>query len=308
MYYFIVNPNSCSKKGGKIWAEIEKKLKEDNIQYKLFMTNHRYHATEIIKSLTLEAKPKIIVVVGGDGTINEVINGIINVKSVTLGYIPAGSSNDLARYLKLPREPLEALNLILNPKYFTLLDIGRVSYGTSSRRFLVSCGIGLDAGVCHEALDSELKTRLNKFNLGSLTYAGIAIKQLIKCNPSKGIVILDDSKRLNFDNVYFTTILNSPYEGGGFKLCPKARPDDSYLDVIVVDNIIKLKMLMLFPIAHFGLHTKIKGVHIYRCKSAEIHLSKKSPVHTDGESCFLQNRISALAEEEQIRFITNTSF
>lgn len=307
MYHFIVNPNSRSGNGLNAWHIIEKTLKAQNIDYTLYMTNHRYHATEICKSITRTLDAVIIIVIGGDGTVNEVLNGIINFKNVTLGYIPAGSSNDLARCLEIPSEPLKALELILNPKYYSLMDIGIVTYGKNSRRFCVSTGIGLDAAICHEALDSKLKNILNKFHLGKLTYVGIGLKQIVKLKPCNATILLDNNNKLKFNNIYFAGIFNNQCEGGGFKFCPNAHANDGKLDLIIINDISKLSALFLLPFAHAGKHTKHKGVNAYQCKNAEIYFSRKSSVHTDGESCFYQHRITASCDSDKLKIITSRS-
>ena len=178
MYYFIINPNSSSGKGLLIWKSTEPVLKERNVDYHPFFTKDRESTAHLVKRLCTEKAPATIVAVGGDGTVNDVLNGLSNFENITFGYIPSGSGNDLARGLHLETDPEKALERILSPTRTESLRIGSVSAPAFSRRFLVSSGLGFDAAVCEGALHSRFKKFLNQLHLGKLTYTGIALKEL----------------------------------------------------------------------------------------------------------------------------------
>ena len=101
MYTFIANPNARSGRGILLWKQIEKILQEKEIEYKVLFTKYLHHATRLVHDLTSDSTSHTIVVLGGDGTLNEVIDGIAYLDKVTLGYIPLGSGNDFARGLGL---------------------------------------------------------------------------------------------------------------------------------------------------------------------------------------------------------------
>ena len=103
MYLFIVNPNSRSGLGRKVWNEVEVVLKEQNIDYQVFFTKYQRHAIQIVESLTSDGQEHTLVVLGGDGTIGEVLTGIVHPEKITLGYIPIGSGNDFARAAHLSK-------------------------------------------------------------------------------------------------------------------------------------------------------------------------------------------------------------
>jgi len=302
MYAFIVNPNARTGLGLKTWQSLEPILKERNIDYKLCITRYPGHATEYVHRLTGSQKEIALVVLGGDGTINEAINGIRDFSKVTLGYIPIGSSNDFARSMKLPKDPFISLEQILNPERYTYLNIGRMSHGNHVRRFAVSSGIGFDADVCFHNTSSRLKRVLNKLKLGRLSYTGVALYLLLSLNPRSMSVSLDGQTH-HFKKVFFATAMNQRYEGGGFKFCPKADPEDDLLDIIIAADLPKLKVLLLLPTAYKGWHTRFKGIHIYTCKRADIKSSVSLPVHTDGEPAFTGSEISLSLEPEKLRFI-----
>lgn len=303
-YTFIVNPNSKSGLGRKIWSrQVEPALKKQGIPYEVFFTKYRQHAVKISRKITGDGECHTIIVLGGDGTINEVVNGIAYLSKATLGYIPTGSSNDFARSLRLPTEPLPALSNILSPTRYLSANIGILTYDGRKRRFAVSSGIGFDAGICHEAMVSPLKPLLNRLGLGKLTYVGIALHQILTLTPGQITVTLDDKHKMKFPKAYFATAMNQPYEGGGFLFCPAADCKDDFLDVIVISGLSKLKILSLLPTAYKGWHTRFRGVHIYRCRKMEIASQSPLPLHTDGEPVFRQTQVSMSLHSEKLRII-----
>lgn len=283
MYYFIVNPGSRSGNGKVVWQTVEEILEQKQAEYRVYFTSYRYHATKLAREITSRGEKLTLVTVGGDGTVNEVVDGIQDFSKVTFGYIPTGSSNDFARSLGLPSTPEAALHNILHPTYFRRIDLGLISYGSWTRRFAGSCGCGFDAAVCQEALGSPIKNALNHFKLGKLTYVGIALKQILLFRPVPVSLILDQHKKLRFPRTYFLSALNCPYEGGGLKMCPKAKADDGFLNVCVVEGLSKLTIALMFPTAYRGWHNIFRGIHQYQVRSLEIRPEKPLPFHTDGE-------------------------
>lgn len=304
MYSFIVNPNARSGLGQKVWAELENILKKRNVPYEVYFTKYQKHATNIVAEITSDGEEHTVVALGGDGTVNEVVNGIRDFDKTLLGYIPIGSSNDFARGLELPTDPVEALKTILACPHLHPMNVGKVTFKDKKRRFAVSCGIGFDADICHEAVVSHVKYFLNKLKLGKLTYVCIALHRLFVTKPCTVTITLDHEKTISFPNTYFVAMMNNKYEGGGVKFCPKAKNDDDKLDIMLASNVSKLKVLCLIPLALFGWHTPFKGVHIYTCKHIDIHAENALPLHTDGEPIFLQHDISAYCLPKKLRVIT----
>lgn len=303
MYTFIVNPNARTGLGHKIWHVLESQLQDRNINYQVFFTKYQNHATKIAREITSANSHCTLIALGGDGTVNEVINGISELSNATLGYIPIGSSNDFSRGLKLSSDPVEALNHILSPSHFSYINIGTLNYGSEKRRFAVSAGIGFDAEVCHRVSFSKLKVLLNKIKLGKLSYTGVAIQSILLQTPRKMTITLDNCQTINFDKTYFAAIMNQKYEGGGFMFCPKAQPGDDLLDLIIIEGLPKLKILLLLPTAFWGKHTLFRGIHTYQCKNVKIQSEIPLPVHTDGEAIFQQKTITGTLEVEKLRMI-----
>ncbi len=309
MYTFIVNPKARSGLGLEVWNETEEILKERGIQYRVFFTERRNHATKIVQELMEEEPGELtLVILGGDGAVNEVVSGITDFSRVTLGYIPIGSGNDFARGMHLTKDYKKALEHILNPTKILPINIGVVHFKDKNgrvkkRRYAVSCGIGYDAGICHQVLISKWKVWLNKIHLGALSYAIVGIERLIKLTPKPMTITFNGKHERSFEKAYFCAAFNTQYEGGGFKFAPDADPTDDRLDVIVVEGISKLRVLLMFPVALFGFHAGFKGIHLYRCRTADVVSEVPLPVHADGEPVFLHREVSFSLEPEKLRLI-----
>lgn len=307
MYHFIINPKSSSGRGIKYWWIVKSELDKREISYTAEFTRYMGHATEIT-NLIMKSEPGIkkIVVLGGDGTVNEVINGIEDYKDVLLGYIPSGSSNDLARSLKIPKDPLAALEIVLKPSKFIYLDNGIINFSGTDvkpRKFACSSGIGYDANVCLEVQASPLKKRLNRFGAGKFVYIAIAIKQILTLKPMDATVIVDGITKDTYKKVLLVSSMIHKYEGGGLLMAPNADPSDGKLSVCLVHGLSTLKVLLLLPTIFTGRHVKHKGVETFDCSEIEIISDRDAAVHTDGETPAVCSRIKVSIVHDQIRMI-----
>lgn len=303
MYTFIVNPKASSGNGGMVWRQIEPELKKRQVDYEVKLTEYKHHATEIVRRITEDEEEHILIVLGGDGTMNEVVSGIRDGSNVILGCIPTGSGNDFTRAMRLPKDPIRALEMVLSQERLVPMDIGRMHCSSGEFRFAVSTGIGFDAAVCHQVDRSGLKVVLNKFGLGKLTYLGVALQRLFGDELVNCEVSLDKQEPMTFKRSYFVAVMNHPYEGGGFFFCPKAEIGDGWLDVIVVSGLPRWKVLLLLPTAFWGGHVKYDGIDIFRCKQVSVKLEKALPIHTDGEPIAADTQLEAGLCERQVRLI-----
>jgi len=303
MYYFVVNPHSRSGKGLAIWKEVEAYLKEQDIEYEACLSKRPGHVEDIVHDISKEhlndETPINIVVVGGDGTLDESLQGILDFGKVNLGYIPIGSSNDFARALKYPNDSIAVLQQILTCREPKILDLGKLKYIETSdtktklfrgampevRYFDAGCGIGFDAAVCAETFDAgNSKSFLNKIGLGKLTYITICLKQLSGSEVCNAKLILDGDETIDIPNLRLVVGMNTAYEGGGLKFCPGADPSDGLLDICTANNVSTGKILTVLPLIPKGKHIKNKNIHMYRAKSYEVITDRPMWVHTDGES------------------------
>ena len=205
MLYFIVNEKSKSGNAKQIWKEIEEVLKVRNVSYQAFVSEYRGHAGKLAAEIcAMDDNDICLVAVGGDGTANEVINGITDFEKVRFGVIPTGSGNDLARGLSLSKDPkngaIHILNAMKKSREDTwCMDLGEVNFGEKKRLFAISAGIGLDALVCKKALKSTIKDILNKIRLGKLTYLVLTVQSLFTMQTADAEIFFDrDAERIAF--------------------------------------------------------------------------------------------------------------
>lgn len=308
MYHIIVNPASRSGKGKRIWTQqIEPALQRGSVPYQVTFSEKVGNVTTLANQITAqssEESPITLIVLGGDGTMNEAIQGIRDFSKVTLGYIPTGSSNDLARDLGISPIPTAALDRILHSGDVHALDIGTVTYedGTT-RRFAVSCGIGYDAAICEEALHSGMKNTLNQLGLGKLTYGGIALKQLITTKKVSATLYLDDREPVDLGNMLFTACMLHRYEGGGFMFCPDAVPTDGIINLCTVGDISKPTVLSALPFALKGKHYRFQGITPYQAEKVVIETSEPLWIHTDGEVTRKSSKITVSCQKQGLKMI-----
>ena len=288
MLHFIINPASKSGKGKRIWKELLPVVKNSSIQYDVHLTEGPGDATRIAAELNEKADREVdaYVVTGGDGTLNEVINGLLRTpgKQPLLGFIPTGSGNDFARNMQTPGDPQEALRDILHARQMKVVDAGSVDCGGGTHAFLVSAGIGYDADVCDVIAKSTSKNFFNKLHIGSVAYTWLGLKQAALYKKANGTITFDNNISMDLKDVAFISFQNVCTEGGGWPFAPDALPDDGLLDICIVATKSRLKFAAaLISSKMNGRHRKSSAVHIIKSKSAHVKLDKKLTVHTDGE-------------------------
>lgn len=289
MLYFIVNETSRSGKTRQIWKDIQQSLIKADVSYEYMITQGRDHATKLASEISQRPEDNIcIVVIGGDGTMNEVINGIADFDKVRFGIIPTGSGNDFGGGLDLPKSPEENLQRIISSykageDSYRAVDIGLVRWGQNQKKlFGISSGIGLDAIVCKKALSSKLKNVLNKLGLGSLTYVLLTIITLFSMKTADFEISYDNNKS-TLKKTIFAAAMNLRAEGGGVPMAPDANPYDGKLSISSASGIPKWVTFLCLPFLVAGKHTHIKGFNLVSCREASIHSSQKMTLHADGE-------------------------
>ncbi len=322
MFYCIVNPSARSGNGKNIYSLFEEKCKARGIPYKVVFTKGPGHAMSVVRRLTGDThhqpdEPINIVVMGGDGTLNEVVSGIEDFDKVRLGVIPLGSGNDFVRDMNLPKDKNELLDIILQGNVVRQIDVGNIHYNNMTknfsrlhderinpdRRFDVSCGIGFDAAVCEEALSSGTKNILNKLGLGKLTYGSIAIRQIVKATQPSCDITTDDGQHIHIDHFIFAAAMIHHYEGGGFKFAPDADLSDGYFELVAGGDMSLAHTFRVLPLAYFGRHYGQKGIYHIRAKEVTITTEIPLWVHTDGEVLLKSDSITLSCLEKKLNML-----
>ena len=310
MYYFIVNPNARSGKGRMIWQKVCRIMNEKGLPYEALFTEKKGEAAKLAREAAERDEEKektesekIIVAMGGDGTISEVMDGIWDHPEVTFAFIPIGAGNDFARSLGISSNWRKALTGILSEKHRIYFHPGRLEYDGKVRHFGGSMGIGFDAAVCDGANRLRFKSVFNRLGLGQFTYTGVAIKLLVTSSCDKLKIRLDGKEIHRFKKVLFLCGLKGNYEGGGFMFAPDARIDDEYLHICIAAGIPVFKRFLLLPKALKGKHVGVPGVYMYRCKKIEILSSRPKLIHGDGEVNGPVTKVTASLEPTEVSMI-----
>lgn len=311
MYHIIINPASRSGKGMKIWNLVEAELKKREIEYQAFLSKKAGELISLAQKISSQASaanPISLIILGGDGTVNEVLCGLENLAHITIGYIPTGSSNDLARDLGISSKPLQALECILSCKNITKMDMGTLTYNdnSSTRNFSVSSGIGFDAAVCYYVNHSVAKKKFNRIGLGKLVYLWIALREIFGAPRVSCDMYLDDNPTpVHLPNFLTIVSMIHKYEGGGFKFCPDADYADGIFSICTVGNLPKWKILFCLPTVFWGGHYSFKEIQAHSANTIRIETSAPLFVHTDGEVIRESSSITLSCRKQILNFINN---
>lgn len=289
----IVNPEASSGKGIKIWEFIKKLLDEKNAPYNVHILNApgqaEYVAARITRELTEDCH---ILVVGGDGTLNETLNGIKDFEHTKLSCVRSGSGSDFALNMKVDKDIGKALSHILDEPEEIQVDYGEISADDyPTRRFLISCGVGYDADICKEVSKSMLKKLFNRLGIGKLIYVFIGVKQIFTRKKTMALLYLDDKKPIRIKKLFFVVGMNHMYEGGGVPFCPDADPTDGIMDVCLVRDMPKWKLLLAVAMVYSKNHVRFRKINCYRCKTMYLATMKPQQIHLDGETPYEAHRI-----------------
>ncbi|PID15645.1 hypothetical protein CSV63_07670 [Sporosarcina sp. P34] len=278
--HFIINEQAGDGKGAKLWANLRK-----NSSYPFHLTERRNHAKELSQQLAEQTDVSLLlVVIGGDGTIHEVLNGVAGYPHVTVGIMKAGSGNDFARTFPAFNSLQEVESYsVREPVKRRIVDFGSVRLSNTDQRcFASNCGFGLDADISLAVSQSTIKKTLNKWKLGSIVYALTVARSLLAFKPFNATVQIDSDTRI-FENVWMITVSNQKYYGGGMKISPHSIYDDGEFELTVIHSISVLKFLAVFLTVFNGSHTKLKGVSTYKNDKFIMETDRVVGCHTDGE-------------------------
>ena len=278
-YTFILNPRAGRGEGEKLHGRLQEHLSRTNLSFDFVCTRGPGDATVLAR----EAESRVVVAVGGDGTVNEVANGLIGTGKI-LGVIPAGSGNDFIKSLSLTHDLRSSLQKLLAGKTVTI-DVGTVACGKEvtpaggssnlkKRYFVNGVGIGFDAMVAKRTAEiGHLR--------GVPLYVAAVFGSLGKYKAPLFSIAVDGysevSRRL------LIAVGNGPCAGGGFYLTPDARVDDGVFDLCLVDDVSIPTIMRLMPRVMRGKHRDEKRVKFLRGKEISINAEDEFYVHADGE-------------------------
>ncbi len=276
----IVNPVAGAYSTRRKWPRISKLLKHVGFSFEHEYTEGPGHATEMARAAAIDGYP-YLVAVGGDGTVNEVANGILSVDGLSgtvLGVIGTGTGSDFIRSVGIPRDLALACSSLVSSKRL-MIDVGVVEYqkdGKPEQRFFVNAaGVGFDATVV------ETTERLPKYFGGTIPYLVGLLRSLLGYRNK--LVTLGVEENLEEVRILSIVVANGCYFGGGMNMAPQAELGDGLLDVVLVGDMGKFELLKALPTVYNGTHINHAKVRMAKAKKVTVKSQERILVHADGE-------------------------
>lgn len=282
LWLVIVNPVSGGKRAPKRWAKIQPVLEQAGIPFQVQITEYRDHGAALVRE-ALQAGVRKCMIVGGDGTANDVINGVytsgIDPATVMLAMVPAGTGNDWVRTIGSPVSAQQIMNSLLRAHY-RLHDVGVLQCKGDgkpvTRYFINIAGLGFEGAVAKRLYDQH-----GSWYLGKLQYQVAIMRSLFVYKHTRMELQIDDSKVQ--ETVLSIALGNGKFNGGGLMQLPAADPGDGMLDITVITTMPKWKMVVSLPKLKTGVHTRMREVKTYTGRMISIHSNPPVCIDSDGE-------------------------
>lgn len=285
-WLIIFNPVSGGKKATKDRLKIVAAIEVHKIQYKLIDTEKPGDAIQLSKE-AIEAGYRKIMGIGGDGTVNEIVNGIysqtvVKPTDVVLAFIPVGTGNDWVKTIGIPTDYTAAVKTIKTGNYF-FQDVGIVTYqsaeGTQKRYFVNIAGMGYDAFVTQVTNNNKRKGK----NIGKFAYLISLLKCLMKYSPTRVKISLDNHEIIE-DLMFSLNVGIGKYNGNGMMQVPHAIPDDGILDITLIRNLSKWDVIKNTPKLYDGSFVTHPKITLHTAQCVKIESEPPLLLETDGES------------------------
>ncbi|HEX7195863.1 MAG TPA: diacylglycerol kinase family protein [Candidatus Limnocylindria bacterium] len=273
--YVIVNPAAGRGRALRSVSWLRERL-ERRPEARLELSRRAGDARAMAAEAVREGHDRVIAI-GGDGTVQEVVNGLLSSGAATasLGIVPLGSGNDLARSLALPTDLASAWRLAIGHGTRPI-DVARASNGDGEHRWFASAGgIGFDAQVA-----AAMASRRG-WQWGRAGYLLTTLAELRRFENRRVRLVVDGESVTR--DVLFVAIANGAYYGGGMRIAPSALPDDGSLDLCVVGDVSRLTVLRQLPNLYRGTHVDHPAVEMRAGSVIEVEGDAGTRIHLDGE-------------------------
>ena len=270
----VVNPVAGGGRSQSRLPLIERTLSKIGLEADYKRTTRPLEATEIAKQAVLSAKYDAVIAGGGDGTVNEVANGLVG-SDVLLGCLPSGTGNDITSSLGIPMDVAPACHLLIHGKR-RKIDLGLITGKKRKRYFLGVSGIGYDAEVTKDANDMG-----KRFMTGTLPYVVSIFRVLQNFSPIM-FTIEYGSIKVRFEAM-MVSVGNGPMYGGKMLICKNALLDDGLFDVVLVGKLSRFHLIRLFPLLYSCKHLEHHSVEVRRIHQFDISTNRTTLVQADGE-------------------------
>jgi len=293
----IINLTAGGGKPRSHLKTIFKYLKENGFNFKVSYTSHHGEAIELAQKAA-DKGIELIVSVGGDGTVNEIVNGIMQSKNdPILGIIPLGWANDFIKSVNIPPDVTQACKILVQGKT-KKIDVGVIN---KKIYFANICGVGFDAEVAQYA--NQIKNRHPNWRiLSAFVYIFATIKKLLSPFRCHNVKIKIDEQEIRA-KILFIAISNGKIYGGRFKITPEAILDDGLLDICLVEEMGRFKYLSIIPKVFKGTHGSIKGISFYKAKKIIVQSSEPILAQVSGEVIEGQKNYTITLQPKRLKLI-----
>jgi YegS/Rv2252/BmrU family lipid kinase len=278
---FVVNPAAANGSTRRRWPEIAHRAAELGLTGEALFSERQGHAVELGRSAA-EQRARLVVAVGGDGTVNEVANGILSASGderPELAVIPRGTGTDFVRHFRIPSGLDAAVAVALGGNSMAI-DAGRLTYlswsGDDETAYFVNAASAGMSGAVAQRANASSKALGGK---ASFLWATLAV--FAGWHASEMEIEVDDQRRSGL--MYDAIVANCRYLGGGMAMCPEARPDDGLLDVLVIGDITRRDLALTLPKVYRGTHLPHPKAEALRGRRISVRSDTPLPVELDGE-------------------------
>ncbi|WP_225353096.1 diacylglycerol/lipid kinase family protein [Secundilactobacillus paracollinoides] len=276
-FYVILNEFAGGGKAKNLWPEIKTVLQERQVSYQVAKSTYPGQATLLARQYAkqhpdLTTATNVVLAVGGDGTLHQVLNGLASAKlthPIPVAYLPVGNGNDFAKGIKMATRWRSALDQILGCNSASWLNVGtyRDAEKNTTGVFTNTVGIGFDAAVVNDANGKSPKRLTKRLHLGWLSRLSSLISVVYNELPFPLTVHVGQHRDI-YAHAYLVTVSNHPYLGGGINIAPTAEVTDPNLDLIVIEKPHLPKLLFIALMLRLGRHMHLKSVHHYHEQTA----------------------------------------
>jgi diacylglycerol kinase (ATP) len=277
---FVVNPASGNGAAGRRWPQVAERAEDFGLEGEPLVTEAPGHAAELAERAAADGA-RLIVVVGGDGTVNEVVNGLMRTdrKDVELALIPSGTGDDFARSFGIPGDAEDALE-VAGGETVRTIDLGRARFmgheGTEGERFFANfAGAGISGAIARRG--AETSRRLG----ARLAYFWATLAVFSRWKSVEMSVQADDQRRAG--RLHEVFVANGAYAAGGMWIAPQADTSDGLLETVLIGDFTKPEFVITFPKIYRGKHVGHPKVEILRARSVTVEAAVPLPVVLDGE-------------------------
>ncbi|HOS68636.1 MAG TPA: diacylglycerol kinase family lipid kinase [Bacillota bacterium] len=282
--YIVVNPVSANKTTAREWPLYEKALSDAGFEFDAVLTEYPGHAAELTRK-ALKLGYKTIMSVGGDGTMNEVVNGFFDNdrlidENSRLIVFSRGTGCDFIRTLGINKN-IEDLLAILKRNREKQIDVGRLSLVSAEGNMSVKYFLNIaDIGIGAETADRVNKN--SKRLSGFLSFMLGTLSTVVLYKNQNFEVVIDDNIHLN-GIMNSVIVANGKYFGGGMMVAPDAVMDDGVFDIIILGNLSKPDIIKSFPLIYKGKHMNHPKLKYYRGRKVKVTSGGKGLIEVDGE-------------------------